>query len=118
MTLRPPRSTRTDTLFPYTTLFRAPWAMALQHRLGERWGMAVELMWSDDGIVIRLPESIDELPDDDLLIDPDEIEELIVSQLPSTSMFASRFRECAGRAMLLTRRRPGPGPPPSRTGRR
>src|SRR3546814_5768089 len=67
--------------------------MALQHRLGERWGMAVELMWSDDGIVIRLPESIDELPDDDLLIDPDEIEELIVSQLPSTSMFASRFRE-------------------------
>src|SRR3546814_950158 len=68
--------------------------------------MAVELMWSDDGIVIRLPESIDELPDDDLLIDPDEIEELIVSQLPSTSMFASRFRECAGRALLLPRRRP------------
>ena len=68
--------------------------------------MAVELMWSDDGIVIRLPESVDELPDDELLIDPDEIEELIVSQLPATAMFASRFRECAARALLLPKRRP------------
>ena len=59
-----------------------PWAMALQHRLGERWGVPPELMWSDDGIVIRLPESVDELLDEELLIDPDEIEELIVSQLP------------------------------------
>src|SRR3546814_17005647 len=25
MIRRPPRSTRTDTLFPYTTLFRSPW---------------------------------------------------------------------------------------------
>src|SRR5688500_9981631 len=80
--------------------------MALLHGLGVRWGMTGELMWSDDGIVIRLPESIEELPDDDLLIDPDEIEELIVSQLPSTAMFASRFRECAARALLLPRRRP------------
>ena len=63
-------------------------------------------MWSDDGIVIRLPESVDGLPEDELLIDPDEIEELIVSQLPGTAMFASRFRECAARALLLPKRRP------------
>jgi len=93
-------------LSPFGAQVHAPWAMALQHRLGEKWGMAVELMWSDDGIVIRLPESVDELLDDDLLIDPDEIEELIVSQLPSTAMFASRFRECAARALLLPKRRP------------
>ncbi len=97
---------RVCVLSPFGAQVHAPWAMALQHRLGERWGMAVELMWSDDGIVIRLPESVDELPDDELLIDPDEIEELIVSQLPSTAMFASRFRECAARALLLPRRRP------------
>ena len=97
---------RVCVLSPFGAQVHAPWAMALQHRLGERWGTNVELMWSDDGIVIRLPESIDELPDDELLIDPDEIEELIVSQLPATSMFASRFRECAGRALLLPRRRP------------
>ena len=73
---------RVCVLSPFGAQVHAPWAMALQHRLGERWGLAVELMWSDDGIVIRLPESVDELPDDELLIDPDEIEELIVSQLP------------------------------------
>ena len=26
------------------------------------WGIDVELMWSDDGIVLRLPEAVDELP--------------------------------------------------------
>ncbi len=93
-------------LSPFGAQVHAPWAMALQHRLGERWGMAVELMWSDDGIVVRLPESVDDLPEEELLIDPEEIEELIVSQLPSTAMFASRFRECAARALLLPKRRP------------
>ena len=81
---------RVCVLSPFGAQVHAPWAMALQHRLGERWGVPPELMWSDDGIVIRLPESVDELLDEELLIDPDEIEELIVSQLPGTAMFASR----------------------------
>ncbi|MEX2292954.1 MAG: DEAD/DEAH box helicase [Acidimicrobiales bacterium] len=97
---------RVCVLSPFGAQVHAPWAMALQHRLGERWGTEIELMWSDDGIVVRLPESVEELLDEELLIDPDEIEELIVSQLPGTAMFASRFRECAGRALLLPRRRP------------
>src|SRR3546814_19564581 len=33
MRRRPPRSTRTDTLFPYTTLFRVLGTEYLQHRL-------------------------------------------------------------------------------------
>lgn len=93
-------------LSPFGAQVHAPWAMALQHRLGEQWGVDVELMWSDDGIVLRLPEAVDDLPLDELAIDPDEIDELIVSQLPNTAMFAARFRECAGRALLLPRRRP------------
>ena len=97
---------RVCVLSPFGAQVHAPWAMALQHRLGEQWGVDVELMWSDDGIVLRLPEAVDELPLDELAIDPDEIDELIVSQLPNTAMFASRFRECAGRALLLPRRRP------------
>ena len=97
---------RVCVLSPFGAQVHAPWAMALQHRLGERWGQAVELMWSDDGIVVRLPEAVDELPDDDLLLDPDEVEDLLVAQLPSTAMFASRFRECAARALLLPKRRP------------
>jgi len=70
--------------------------------LGHRGG----LMWGDDGIVMRLPEAVDELVVDDLLFDPDEVRDLVVARLPETSMFASRFRECAARALLLPRRRP------------
>ena len=72
----------------------------------DHYGMAVETMWSDDGIVFRLPESADELPVAEILVDPDEIDELVLGALPSTSLFSSRFRECAARALLLPRRRP------------
>ena len=93
-------------LTPFGAQVHAPWGMALQHRLAEQWGWEVELMWSDDGIVIRLPEAVDRLPVDELLVDPDELDELLVTQLPNSAMFASRFRECAARALLLPRRRP------------
>ncbi len=94
-------------LSPFGAQVHAPWGMALQHRLTEQWGWEVELMWSDDGIVIRLPEAVDRLPVDELLIDPDDLDELLITQLPNTAMFASRFRECSARALLLPRRRPG-----------
>ncbi|MCY3617793.1 MAG: DEAD/DEAH box helicase [Acidimicrobiaceae bacterium] len=97
---------RVCVLTPFGAQVHAPWGVALQARLREAWGVDVDLMWGDDGIVMRLPEAIDELPLDDLLFDPDEIQELVVSRLPDTSMFASRFRECAARALLLPRRRP------------
>ncbi|MEZ5138568.1 MAG: DEAD/DEAH box helicase [Acidimicrobiales bacterium] len=93
-------------LSPFGAQVHAPWAMALRARLAERWGVEVELMWSDDGIVLRLPEAIDELPVDELLIDPDEIDEILISILPGTALFAARFREAAARALLLPRRRP------------
>jgi ATP-dependent Lhr-like helicase len=93
-------------LTPFGTPVHAPWAMAIERRLTERYGMPVETMWSDDGIVLRLPEAVDEIPSEEFLIDPDEIDELVVSTLPQTSLFASRFRECAARALLLPRRRP------------
>ncbi len=98
---------RVCVLTPFGTPVHAPWAMAIEQRLGDRFGVPVETMWSDDGIVIRLPEAADELPLEDLLVDPDEIEELVVSALPQTSLFAARFREAAARALLLPRRRPG-----------
>ncbi|MGD9793322.1 MAG: crosslink repair DNA glycosylase YcaQ family protein [Acidimicrobiia bacterium] len=93
-------------LTPFGTPVHAPWAMAIQSRLGDRLGMPVETMWSDDGIVLRLPDAADHLDLDDIIIDPDEIEELVVSALPSTALFSARFRECAARALLLPRRRP------------
>jgi ATP-dependent Lhr-like helicase len=93
-------------LSPFGAQVHAPWAMALRARLAERWGMDVELMWSDDGIVVRLPEAVDELPIDELLVDPDEIDDVLIDILPATALFAARFREAAARALLLPRRRP------------
>ena len=93
-------------LSPFGTPVHAPWAMAIERRLTDRYDLPVESMWGDDGIVLRLPEAADELPLDALMIDPEDIEELVVATLPQTALFSSRFRECAGRALLLPRRRP------------
>ena len=97
---------RVCVLSPFGTPVHAPWAMAIEQRLSDRHDLPVESMWGDDGIVLRLPEHADELPLDALLIDPDDIDELVVATLPQTALFSSRFRECAGRALLLPRRRP------------
>ncbi len=93
-------------LTPFGTPVHAPWAMAIERQLMDRYDIPVETMWGDDGIVVRLPESADELPIEALLIDPEDIDELVVSTLPQTALFSARFRECAGRALLLPRRRP------------
>src|SRR5690606_38217236 len=93
-------------LSPFGTLVHAPWSMAIERRLVERYELPVETMYGEDGIVIRLPEAITELDPSDFVIPPDEIREMVVGALPQTALFASRFRECAGRALLLPRRRP------------
>ncbi|HSB87744.1 MAG TPA: DEAD/DEAH box helicase, partial [Ilumatobacteraceae bacterium] len=93
-------------LTPFGTPVHAPWAMAIERRLMDRYDMPIETMWADDGIVLRLPEAADNVPLDDLIIDPDDIDELVVGSLPQTSLFSARFRECAARALLLPRRRP------------
>lgn len=97
---------RVCVLSPFGTPVHAPWAMAIERRLIDRYDLPVETMWGDDGIVIRLPEAADHLDADVFLIEPSEIDELVVSSLPQTSLFSARFRECAGRALLLPRRRP------------
>jgi len=91
---------------PFGTPVHAPWAIALENRLLERLGIPVETMYGDDGIVLRLPEAIDRVPVEELLIDPDELLETLVAAVPQTALFAARFRECAARALLLPRRRP------------
>jgi ATP-dependent helicase Lhr and Lhr-like helicase len=93
-------------LSPFGTPVHAPWAMAIERRLMDRFDIPVETMWGDDGIVLRLTEALDQLPIEDLIIDPDEIDELVVSGLPQTALFSARFRECAARSLLLPRRRP------------
>ena len=94
-------------LSPWGGRVHAPWAMALEARLRRAGETEVETMWSDDGIVLRLPER-DRAPEAaDLLPEPEEIEDLVVQELGGTSLFAAHFREAAARALLLPRRRPG-----------
>ncbi len=88
-------------LSPFGTPVHAPWAMAIEHRLAERHGMQIETMWGDDGIVIRLPEAIDQLPLEELLIEPEEIDEILLSTLPQTALFSARFRECRGQGTVV-----------------
>lgn len=98
---------RVAVLTPLGSRIHAPWAMAATERIRDEAGIDVEVMWSDDGFVIRYPDG-DRIPDTSLLIpDPDDVERLVVRQLGSTAMFSARFREAAGRALLLPRRRPG-----------
>jgi ATP-dependent Lhr-like helicase len=94
-------------LSPWGGRVHAPWAMALEARLRRAGETEVETIWSDDGIVLRLPER-DRAPEAaDLLPEPEEIEDLVVQELGGTSLFAAHFREAAARALLLPRRRPG-----------
>ena len=94
-------------LSPHGAAVHAPWALALRALWIERHGQAIDLVWSDDGIVLRLPET-DAPPDlTQLFPRADELEHILVAHLAETSMFAARFRENAGRALLLTKRRPG-----------
>ena len=94
-------------LSPWGGRVHAPWATALEARLRQAGEAEVESIWSDDGIVLRLPER--ERPPEaaDLLPEPEEIEGLVVRELGGTSLFAARFREAAARALLLPRRKPG-----------
>ena len=98
---------RVCVLSPFGTPVHAPWAMAIERRLIDKYDLPVETMWGDDGIVIRLPEAADELDVDVFMIDPEDIDELVVSSLPQTSLFSARFRECAA-ARCCCRRWPRP----------
>ncbi|GAA3139057.1 hypothetical protein GCM10020001_071900 [Nonomuraea salmonea] len=92
---------------PYGARVHAPWALAINRRLRERYGIDVQAVHSDDGIVLRIPDTLAEPPTDVAAFDADEIEQIVTEELGGSAMFASRFRECAGRALLLPRRTPG-----------
>jgi ATP-dependent Lhr-like helicase len=94
-------------LTPFGARVHAPWAMALGARLRDSLGLEAQSIWSDDGIALHLPEADVPPPIGDLLLTPDEIEELVVQELGQTALFGARFRENAARALLIPRRRPG-----------
>jgi ATP-dependent Lhr-like helicase len=93
---------------PYGDRVHAPWALAIAARLREHYGqMDVQALHTDDGIIIRVPDADDPPPAGIALLDPDEIADIITQEVGASALFASRFRECASRALLLPRRQPG-----------
>ena len=98
---------RVCVLSAFGSRIHAPWAMAVVERVRAETGLDVETMWTDDGFVVRFPET-DEPPDPRLMVPAsEEVEALVLNQLGGTAMFAAKFREAAGRALLLPKRRPG-----------
>jgi ATP-dependent Lhr-like helicase len=94
-------------LSPFGARVHGPWALAIEAALATRSGFEAQVLWNDDGIVLRLADA-DEPPERErLLPEPEEVEALVVEQLGHSSLFASQFRENAARALLLPRRRPG-----------
>ena len=94
-------------LTPFGGRVHAPWALAVGARLRESLGLETQAIWSDDGIAIHLPDADAPPPIDDVLLDPEQVEELVTRELGETALFGARFRENAGRALLIPRRRPG-----------
>ncbi|MEW1719261.1 ATP-dependent helicase [Streptomyces sp. NPDC093109] len=114
---------------PFGAQVHAPWALALGARLSARYGMDAQVMHADDGIVLRLPDAdlmgLDLLGDEpdrtgtafdseqaplgaaDVAFDAGDIRGIVTEQVGGSALFASRFRECAARALLLPRRSPG-----------
>ena len=111
---------------PWGARVHAPWSLAIAARLRERYGVDVQAMHADDGIVLRLPDMGYSDPTADpgdadawgapsappdlmehIVLDPEEVTALVTELVGGSALFASRFRECAGRALLLPNRRPG-----------
>jgi ATP-dependent Lhr-like helicase len=97
---------------PFGAQVNAPWALAIGARLRERRGVDARVAHSDDGIVVQLPDAVDidgkeiHAAAEDILLEPDEVEQIVVAEVGGSALFASRFRECAARSLLLPRRDP------------
>jgi ATP-dependent Lhr-like helicase len=94
-------------LSPFGGRIHSAWSLALSAKIRDEYGLESDAIWSDDGIIVHLPDA-DEPPGADLvLIDPDELEDLVVGELGGSALFGARFRENAARSLLIPRAYPG-----------
>jgi ATP-dependent Lhr-like helicase len=94
-------------LSPFGGRVHSAWALALSARIRDEFGLESDAIWSDDGIIVHLPDA-DEPPGAELvLVEPDAVEDLIVGELSASALYGARFRENAARALLLPRAYPG-----------
>jgi len=94
-------------LSPFGGRVHSAWALALSARIRDEFGLESDAIWSDDGIIVHLPDA-DEPPGAELvLVEPDAIEDMVVAELSASALYGARFRENAARALLLPRAYPG-----------
>jgi ATP-dependent Lhr-like helicase len=100
-------------LSPYGGRVHAAWGLALSARIRERFDLESDAIWTDDGIILHLPdldaEEADSLPSaaELVMLEPEEIEQAVIAELDGSALFGARFRENASRALLIPRAYPG-----------
>jgi ATP-dependent Lhr-like helicase len=94
-------------LSPYGGRVHAAWGLALAAKIRAERDLEADAIWSDDGIVVHLPDADEPPPADLVLVDPDELEDLVVGELSGSALFGSHFRENAARSLLIPRAYPG-----------
>ena len=98
---------RVCVLSPFGGRVHAAWGLALSQKIRAERELEVDAIWSDDGIVVHLPDADEAPPADLVLIEPDELEDLVVAELAGSALFGARFRENAARSLLIPRAYPG-----------
>ena len=94
-------------LSPYGGRVHAAWGLALAAKIRNELDFEADAIWSDDGIVIHLPDADEAPPSDLVLVDPEQLEDLVVGELSGSALFGARFRENASRSLLIPRAYPG-----------
>ena len=94
-------------LSPFGGRVHSAWALALSARLRDERGLEADAIWSDDGVIVHLPDADEPPPADTVLLDPEELDDLLMRELGSSALFGARFRENAARALLIPRATPG-----------
>ena len=94
-------------LSPFGGRVHAAWGLAVSARIRDELDLEADAIWSDDGIVVHLPDADEPPPADLVLLEPDEVEDLVVRELGGSALFGARFRENAARSLLIPRAYPG-----------
>ncbi|HEX4732865.1 MAG TPA: DEAD/DEAH box helicase [Thermoleophilaceae bacterium] len=94
-------------LSPFGGRVHSAWALALSARLRDERGLEADAIWSDDGVIVHLPDADEPPPAETVLLDPEELDDLLMRELGTSALFGARFRENAARSLLIPRATPG-----------
>ncbi len=98
---------RVAVLTPFGARIHAPWALAARRSYRDTHASDLDVIWADDGILFRFPDADEPPAVDPLMIEPDDLDALLIAEVADSALFTAKFREAAARALLLPRRRPG-----------